>query len=163
YCRYFDKTREELLGNRFLDLLPWSAARRSRLALERYVRNPAIVSDEHPVVQPDGTVTWQQWVERPIFGVDGTLVEIQAIGRDITERKHAEQEVARLATRLLRVQDEERRRIARELHDGTAQTIAGVELILGRLYLEFSRKRRDREKINQLLSEGHDLATVAMQ
>jgi PAS domain S-box-containing protein len=163
YSRYFGKSRKELLGMKFFTLLPETEAKRARSALDRFVRDPSAVNDEHTVVQPDGTVVWHQWVERPIFGADGTLLEIQAIGRDITERKHAEHEVARLAAHLLRAQDGERQRIARELHDGTAQTIGSVELILARLHIEFAREDHNKAKIDQLLAESHLLATTAMQ
>lgn len=163
YCRYFARPREQLLGMRFPDLLPPAAARRSEAALGRFVRNPSAISDEHIVVLPDGTRAWQHWDEQPIFDRDRRLIEIQAIGRDITARKRAEQEVARLATRLLRVRDEEQGRIARELHDGTAQTLAGVQLILARLQLEIARKRQDKAKVGQLLAEGRMLATDAMR
>src|SRR5262249_51509377 len=104
YSRHFNQSRKELLGTKFFALLPELEAKRARGALERFVRNPSAVSDEHTAIQPDGTIVWHQWVERPILGVDGRLIEIQAIGRDVTERKHAEQEVERLAAHLLRVQ-----------------------------------------------------------
>ncbi|HEV8190346.1 MAG TPA: PAS domain S-box protein, partial [Ktedonobacterales bacterium] len=163
YSRYFGKSRKELLGKKFFALLPETEARRARVALDRFVRNPSVVSDEHTVIQADGTIVWHQWVERPIFGLDGRLIEIQAIGRDVTERKRAEQEVARLAAHLLRAQDGERRHIARELHDGTAQTIGSVELILARLHIECAREEQNKAKIDQLLAESHLLATTAMQ
>ena len=49
---------------------------------------------------------------------------------DITKRKLAEQELQHLSARLLDSQDQERRRIARELHDGTAQNICAILLNL---------------------------------
>jgi len=52
---------------------------------------------------------------------------------DITERKHSEQQLAELTGRLLRTQDDERRHIARELHDGTAQSIGLIMLNLAQV------------------------------
>src|SRR5258706_7058985 len=47
--------------------------------------------DEHEAVRPDGTIGWQQWIDHAIRDAGGHLLEIQATGRDITERKQAEQ------------------------------------------------------------------------
>ena len=48
------------------------------------------------------------------------------INRDITEAKQAERALRELSGRLLRAQEDERRRLAQELHDSTAQTIAAL-------------------------------------
>ena len=50
---------------------------------------------------------------------------------DITEVKTAEASLRRLTGNLLRLQDEERRRISRELHDATAQNLLGATLGIG--------------------------------
>ena len=59
------------------------------------------------------------------IGIAGEQWQLVII-RDITERKAAERTVQELSGRLLRLQDEERRRLARELHDTTAQKLAAL-------------------------------------
>ena len=52
---------------------------------------------------------------------------------DITARKRAQEALRTLSLRLRRAQDQERRHIARELHDSTAQKLIGLNLNLGQL------------------------------
>jgi PAS domain S-box-containing protein len=56
------------------------------------------------VALPDGRVRWQQWVDRPIVDEAGQLVEIQSVGRDITELKRAEEEHLLMERRMLEAQ-----------------------------------------------------------
>ncbi len=64
----------------------------------------------------------------PLETEDGTVVT-SAI-RDISQRKRAEEALRTLSGQLLRSQDEERRRIARELHDSAGQIIAALSMTL---------------------------------
>jgi signal transduction histidine kinase len=54
----------------------------------------------------------------------------RALHDEIAERRQAEDSLRQLSTRLLRVQDEERQRLARDLHDSTAQSLAGLSMNL---------------------------------
>ncbi len=66
--------------------------------------------------------------------------------QDISDRKKAEDEVHQLSARVLHLQDEERRRIARELHDSTGQKIAAMNLhlaVLSHRSAELGPKERD--------------------
>jgi two-component system, NarL family, sensor kinase len=66
----------------------------------------------------------------PLFDEDGQLIQLVSSFSDITKRKRAEEALHQLSTRLLQLQDEERRRIARELHDSLAQSVLAVNLHL---------------------------------
>jgi len=51
------------------------------------------------------------------------------LNRELRERRDAENQLRQLSLELIRVQDEEHRRFARELHDGLGQTLAGAKMI----------------------------------
>jgi len=57
----------------------------------------------------------------------------QALRAEIVERKRAEEEVQDLSRRMLRVQEEERRNLARELHDGATQDLVTLCLNIARI------------------------------
>jgi two-component system NarL family sensor kinase len=61
------------------------------------------------------------------------LIGVYGMYHDVSQRKEAEMEVRQLSARLLQMQDEERRRIARELHDTTAQKFVALNMNLTRL------------------------------
>ncbi|WP_162145304.1 PAS domain-containing sensor histidine kinase [Chthoniobacter flavus] len=69
----------------------------------------------------------------PLQDASGVVTGTSAVIRDIREQKAAERRLRQLSGQLLRVQDEERRRLARELHDSTAQTLAALSVNLSLL------------------------------
>jgi len=93
YCRYFGKTREQLIGVKFLELIPEPVRPAVFVHIETLVKNPSIGTSEqeHKVLKPDGSIGWQHWTNRVLFDSSGRVAELQAIGRDITERKQAAQ------------------------------------------------------------------------
>jgi PAS domain S-box-containing protein len=111
YCEYFQQRREDLIGRRFLDFLPNEAERQSVVAqyMSLTPENSKKAS-EHPVIAPDGSERWQQWVDRAFFGPSGEIVYFQSVGQDITERKLAEDR--RLETEMLRIELEKEREVS---------------------------------------------------
>ena len=59
--------------------------------------NRNTVTCEQAVLLPDGNTQWQVWTLSAITDGDGRVKEIQAIGRDITDRKRAEEALRRIS------------------------------------------------------------------
>jgi PAS domain S-box-containing protein len=76
---------------------------------------------------PAGEKVWETTLV-PVRGADGEVEVLLGSCRDITEALDAQQELSEVTERLLEVQEEERRRIAQELHDSTAQHLAALAL-----------------------------------
>lgn len=79
---------------------------------------------------------------------------------DVTQRKLAEESLQQLTVRLLNLQDDERRRIARELHDVTAQNLFAVNVNLARLQQRASALPDD---LHHILDECSLLGQQALQ
>ena len=98
-------------------------------------RNRALESDGSLFVECRIRLTneAQRWIQ--IYGTflftdNGEPSRLLGVVCDITERKNLEQRAAELADRLVSIQEDERQRIAQELHDSTAQHLVGVSLQL---------------------------------
>jgi PAS domain S-box-containing protein len=72
-----------------------------------------------------------------LFDSEGKRLGYVSVNRDITERRYAEETIRALLSEVLTAQEAERRRIARELHDDTAQTL--TSLLVGLRAVEGSR------------------------
>ena len=96
----------------------------------------------------------------PFFDSGGTMCGCVHVLRDITERKRTEESLRQLSSQLLHAQDEERRHIARELHDSTAQNLAALNLNLG--WIEESTGSLDAQS-QAILTESLDLVNRCTQ
>jgi signal transduction histidine kinase len=84
---------------------------------------------EFRLVEPDGqSYRWVAGRGRVERDATGTAVFMHGATQDITERKENEQERAELRRRLMRAQEEERLRLAHELHDQTGQSLTAALL-----------------------------------
>ncbi len=92
YCRYFERSRDQLVGTKFIELIPESGRATYLRYLESLLSNPRTQTYEHEVLRPDGSIGWHQWFDHVIVDSNGEIVEMQGIGRDITNLRRAELE-----------------------------------------------------------------------
>lgn len=97
---------------------------------------------EYELVRLDRTVRHVEFSATANFILGRHLSSL----RDITERKKAEEHLRALSGRILQMQDEERRRIARDLHDSAGQILTALKMNLvplavrlGKDHTEFAR------------------------
>ena len=81
------------------------------------------------VPKPNGESAHLLIVRFPFVDSSGREL-LGGVGVDITAQRRAEESLRHLSGRLLRLQDQERRRIASDLHDGTSQTLSALALNL---------------------------------
>ena len=85
------------------------------------------------MVRPDGTHRWVRARGEAQRDADGRIVGLRGTVQDIAERKRAEEELSSVHRRLFEVQEAERARIARDLHDDIGQRLALLSMGLEQL------------------------------
>jgi PAS domain S-box-containing protein len=116
-------------------------------------RSPSAV--EYRIVMPDGRVKILEERWQAFHDEKGKPVRVAGTCRDITERVRAEEELQRLSGQLLRLQDEERRKMARDLHDSTGQDLVALATTLSQLHASIPSSSR---KLRKLASQCQALA-----
>jgi two-component system, cell cycle sensor histidine kinase and response regulator CckA len=91
YCKFYGKIREDIIGHRLLEWIQPEFQEKAKKDAEDMVNNPGLfVRDEISNYRYDGKECWIQWITQGIKDENGMVVEIQTVGRDITERKEME-------------------------------------------------------------------------
>jgi PAS domain S-box-containing protein len=93
YCRFFDKTREELIGFSLFSLISDNDLDTVKKDVDALTFENPVSANEYRVILSSGEERWQQWINRAIFTKRGTFIEYQSVGRDVTENKRMEEEL----------------------------------------------------------------------
>jgi len=154
YRKTFRFTRDQIYGKKDIEIFPPDQAAVFRGSDLQVLHARAPMEFEEVALHDDGPHT--SIVQKfPLFDSRGEIYAICGFVTDITGRKRAEEELRRLSGQLLRLQDEERRKIARDLHDSTGQGLVALATMLGQLRASIPSGE---QKPRRLLSECTSLA-----
>ena len=93
YARYYGKSQSELIDKNFIPNIPEPDISMIIKSLKEISRENPMVDYSHRVITPDGELRWLHCTERGIYTTDGTLIEYQAVGFDITGSKLMEEDL----------------------------------------------------------------------
>ena len=143
--RLFGYKAQEAIGQSITMLIPPDRQQEEPEIIARLTRGEHVDHFETVRVRKDGTMRDVSLTVSPVKNAAGRIVGASKMARDITERKKAEKAIKEreLSARLLKLQDEERRRIARELHDGVGQLLAAMSMNASRIDGEKSKLSPD--------------------
>ena len=103
YSRYNNTTAAELLGTSFFTCMNDEEQKIVRAKFAALSPSNPVITDQHWVVGPTGSMRWHEWTDRGFFDEEGHLIEIQSVGRDLTEEHEASERVARSEERYRRL------------------------------------------------------------
>jgi PAS domain S-box-containing protein len=95
YQECFGPDGQPLVGRNFFTFIPESDHDEVQRRYLSLTAASPVVTYEHPVSRPDGSIGWQERTDRAVFDERGRILEYQSIGRDVTGRRAAELGLAR--------------------------------------------------------------------
>lgn len=151
-------SREEVLGRSFLELhIPEDYHAVVKADMAKVLAGQETRGIEIPLKLRHGGEHQFIWNVNRLLGKSGEVLGVIAVGQDITERKRAEEELREserqlrvLASQILTAQEEERKRISRELHDELGQSLTVLKLSLRNANRHLSEPPEVKEELGHL-------------
>jgi PAS domain S-box-containing protein len=136
--RIFGYTAEEAVGKNITLIIPPERRDEEPVILERLRRGEHVDHFETVRMRKDGRLLNISLTISPVKDDMGRVIGASKVARDISDRKEADEarKEAEFAAKLLQVQDAERRRIGRELHDGVGQLVIAIKMNAAQVFKE---------------------------
>lgn len=174
YCRYFGQTQDDLIGTNFWPMIVEEDLKKVKTQLNALSKEKPVVTITHRILNPYGEIRTQQWSNRAIFDNKNQLIEIQSVGRDITEIKQAE-EVLKAYSAQLEVSNRELQDFAYVASHDLQEPLRKIQTFGNRLKAKYAdvldtqgqdyleRMQNAAKRMQKLIEDLLALSQVAMQ
>jgi len=123
-CEALGYTKEELIGKAVSIIYAPESHSKMRDVLEKWKKTGRLESEEMVVLTRNGERRVVLVSSGSVVDAEGNLLHSTSVHVDVTERKLAEEALSTVSQKLIEAHEEERTRIARELHDDVGQRLA---------------------------------------
>ncbi len=150
FCRFFNKTKEEIVGGVWHPLpveedIPHIQSQLAKLSTE----NPTVVI-ENRIYSDQGAIHWMQFVNQAFFDSSGKMIEIQSVGRDITKLKEYEKQIEKSL--------QEKEVLLKEVHHRVKNNMQVIQSLLS---LQLNTLEKPDEK-KPLIDSGNRIQSMAL-
>ncbi|WP_160723896.1 sensor histidine kinase [Bacillus sp. USDA818B3_A] len=160
FCHISKYSREELIGNDHRIVNSSYHTRGFFKEMWRTIGGGKVWKGEILNKAKDGTYYWVDTTIVPFLNEKGKPYQYVAIRYEITERKRVEQELQKMMGSIIDVQEEERKRLSRNLHDGIGQNLYSHLITINRLMSELDHPllQQMHEEAAQLIEEIREIS-----
>lgn len=148
FCKISQYSQEELLGKDHRLINSGHHNKKFMQHLWQTISSGKVWHGEIKNKAKDGSFYWVNTTIVPFIGKNGTPEQYLAIRNEVTELKRVEEELKVMMNKVIHIQEEERKRFSRELHDGIGQSLFSLliqldQMINNHTHIELEKLRQE--------------------
>ena len=160
FCQISKYSKEELIGKDHRIINSGFHSKEFMRNLWETISSGQVWNGEIKNKAKDGTYYWVNTTIVPFLDDEGNPYQYLAIRSEVTKLKEVQDELKNMMTRVIGIQEEERKRFSRELHDGVGQSMFSLLIQLDQLINDTSDSRLEklREDVSFVIEDIRGLA-----